>query len=144
MFAHLRVARATDRLDEIARFYRAGLGFELVGEFRDHDGFDGVILGHADAGYHFEFTLERESPARRPPDAESLLVFYLPDADAFHAATTRVEALGHAPVASHNPFWDRNGRTYEDPDGCRIVLCHGAWENRPRDRPQASPRSADT
>jgi catechol 2,3-dioxygenase-like lactoylglutathione lyase family enzyme len=31
MKAHLRVARATDHLEEILRFYRDGLGFELVG-----------------------------------------------------------------------------------------------------------------
>jgi hypothetical protein len=34
---------------------------------------------------------------------------------------------GYDPVASDNPYWDRTGRTYEDPDGYRMVLHHGAW-----------------
>jgi catechol 2,3-dioxygenase-like lactoylglutathione lyase family enzyme len=129
MQAHLRVARATDHLDDVVRFYRDGLGFELVGEFHDHEGFDGVMLGHAGAGYHLEFTVERGAVAGRAPGRENLLVFYLPDAGAFAAAVARMEAQGHAAVASHNPYWDRGGKTYEDADGYRVVLCHGGWEN---------------
>lgn len=132
MEAHLRVARATDHLDEILRFYRDGLGFEVVGEFHDHEGFDGVMLGHAGAGYHLEFTRERGAAAGRAPGPENLLVFYLPDAEAWRAAAARLEANGNAPVPSHNPYWDRSGKTYEDADGYRVVLYHGGWENRPR------------
>ena len=36
---HLRVARPTDAWDEILRFYRDGLGFEVIDSFTDHDGF---------------------------------------------------------------------------------------------------------
>ena len=43
----LRVARPTDHLSEVAEMYARGLGFELLGRFEDHDGFDGVMLGHA-------------------------------------------------------------------------------------------------
>lgn len=32
------------------------------------------------------------------------------------------------PVSSFNPYWDREGVTFEDPDGCRIVLRNAAWE----------------
>jgi len=131
MLAHLRIARATNHLDEILRFYRDGLGFEQVGAFRDHDGFDGVMLGHAGVPYHLEFTRERDAPATPAASQESLLVFYLEDAENFRAAVARLESLGHMPVRSHNPFWDRNGRTYEDADGCRVVLYQGRWENRP-------------
>ncbi len=52
MQAHLRVARATDHLDEILRFYSEGLDFTRVGEFHDREGFDGVMLGHPGTGYH--------------------------------------------------------------------------------------------
>lgn len=44
--AHLRVARPTDNLTDVAQFYRDGLGFEVLYEFKDHDGFDGIMLGH--------------------------------------------------------------------------------------------------
>jgi hypothetical protein len=47
--AHLRVARPTDDLDAVVKFYQAGLGFSILYEFKDHDGFDGVILGHKGA-----------------------------------------------------------------------------------------------
>src|ERR1041384_441627 len=41
-----RVARPTDNLPEIVRFYRDGLGLEVLTSFENHDGFDGVMLGH--------------------------------------------------------------------------------------------------
>jgi len=43
--AHLRVARPTDNWVAVVKFYRDGLGFEVLCEFKDHDGFDGVMLG---------------------------------------------------------------------------------------------------
>ena len=138
MLAHLRIARATDHLEEIVRFYCEGLGFEVIDEFRNHDGFDGVMVGHEGAGYHLEFTHERGGSAP-PNDEESLFVFYLPDARIFQDAIARLANLGHPTVTSHNPYWDRNGRTYEDPDGYRVVLCHGAWENRPRGSSRIAP-----
>jgi hypothetical protein len=45
----LRVARPSDDLDGILRFYRDGLGLTLLYEFADHDGFAGVMLGRAGA-----------------------------------------------------------------------------------------------
>jgi hypothetical protein len=35
---------------------------------------------------------------------------------------------GFAPVESFNPFWDRDGLTFEDPDGYRAVLQNAAWD----------------
>ncbi|WP_425536797.1 hypothetical protein [Ensifer adhaerens] len=34
---------------------------------------------------------------------------------------------GFLPVPSFNPFGDRNGKTFEDPDGYRTVLQNAAW-----------------
>ena len=56
---HLRVARPTDHMDDVIRFYRDGLGLEMLGAFEDHAGFDGVMLGQAGAAYHLEFTRRR-------------------------------------------------------------------------------------
>jgi len=36
-------------------------------------------------------------------------------------------AAGHAPVPSFNPYWDVDGKTFEDPDGYRVVVQHAAW-----------------
>jgi hypothetical protein len=41
---HLRVARPTDHMASVLRFYVDGLGFETVGSFTGHHGFDGVML----------------------------------------------------------------------------------------------------
>jgi YycE-like N-terminal domain len=38
---HLRVARHTERLVELVRFYRDGLGLIELGGFSDHDRYDG-------------------------------------------------------------------------------------------------------
>ncbi|WP_205626873.1 VOC family protein [Pseudoponticoccus marisrubri] len=48
----LRVARPTDDIAALLPFYRDGLGFSVLAEFRDHDGFDGVMLGAPGAPYH--------------------------------------------------------------------------------------------
>ena len=125
--AHLRVARPTDALDAVVRFYRDGLGFHVLAEFRDHDGFDGVMLGQPGAGYHLEFTHKAGHAAGKAPTRDNLLVFYLPDVTAWEAAVSRLVAAGHAPVPAFNQYWDRHGKTFEDPDGYRVVLQHAAW-----------------
>ena len=54
--AHLRVARPTDDLGAVARFYHDGLGLDVLYELEDPEGFDGVMPGREGAGYHLEFT----------------------------------------------------------------------------------------
>ena len=39
--------------------YVAGLGLTALASFADHNGFDGVILGHGAQPYHLEFTARR-------------------------------------------------------------------------------------
>jgi catechol 2,3-dioxygenase-like lactoylglutathione lyase family enzyme len=123
----LRVARPTDRLVEVVRFYQDGLGLERLDSFEDHEGFDGVMLGLPGAPYHLEFTRQHGHRAGRAPSADNLLVFYLPDAQEWRSAVDRMLATGYASVPSFNPYWDRSGRTFEDPDGYRVVLQNAAW-----------------
>ncbi len=127
MTPHLRIARATDHLDEVVRFYRDGLGLERLGSFEDHDGFDGAMLGTPGGAYHLEFTRKRGHVAGRAPTEDNLLVFYLPEPAAWAAAVKRMSDAGYAPVASFNPYWDARGKTFEDPDGYRVVLQQAAW-----------------
>jgi hypothetical protein len=89
--AHLRVARPTDNLIDIVQFYRDGLGFEVLYEFNDHDGFDGIMLGHKGAAYHLEFTHKRGHTAGRAPTEDNLLVFYIPDKAEWQQAVGRLE-----------------------------------------------------
>lgn len=125
--AHLRVARPTDRLDEVVRFYRDGLGLMELGAFTDHAGFDGVMLGQPKQGYHLEFTRQRGHQVGCATTQENLLVFYLPDTEQWQRAIERLRAAGYEPVPSHNPYWETCGRTFEDPDGYRVVLQNAAW-----------------
>ena len=41
----VRVARPTDQLDEVVRFYREGLGLPELDRFAGHVGYRGVLLG---------------------------------------------------------------------------------------------------
>jgi hypothetical protein len=127
MATTLRVARPTDHLDEVVRFYTDGVGLTQLGSFEDHEGFDGVMLGVPGAQYHLEFTRQRGRFAGRAPTEDQLLVFYLPDEADWRAAVDRMEAAGYESVPSVNPYWDRAGRTFEDPDGYRVVFQNAAW-----------------
>jgi catechol 2,3-dioxygenase-like lactoylglutathione lyase family enzyme len=124
----LRIARPSDNLDDVVRFYREGLGLSVLFRFEDHDGFDGVMLGRDGAPYHFEFTRARDHIAGRAPTQDNLLVFYLPELAEWQAAVEQMAKAGFEPVAAVNPYWDRAGLTFEDPDGYRIVLQRAAWE----------------
>jgi catechol 2,3-dioxygenase-like lactoylglutathione lyase family enzyme len=123
----VRIARPSDDLDALLAFYRDGLGLELLYRFEDHDGFDGVMLGRPGAPYHFEFTRAKGHTAGMAPTRDNLIVFYLPDDAAWRRAVARMGEAGFAPVASFNPYWDVQGRTFEDPDGYRVVLQRGSW-----------------
>jgi hypothetical protein len=124
----LRVARPTRQLAALADLYVRGLDFEVIGAFEDHDGYDGVILGHPGHPYHLEFTHRRGHTIAATPDPEQLLVLYLPDRDAWSRACTRMQAAGFRPVVACNPYWERQGRTFEDLDGYRVVLQNATWE----------------
>jgi catechol 2,3-dioxygenase-like lactoylglutathione lyase family enzyme len=124
---HLRIARATSDFRPVLRFYRDGLGLYVLGEFVDHEGFDGIMLGPKSGPYHFEFTAERGVPALRAPSRDNLLVFYLPEREDWVRAVGRMREAGFEPVRSHNPYWDEDGVTFEDADGYRVVLQNAAW-----------------
>ena len=125
--AHLRIARPVHALERTAAMYCQGLGLREIGRFEDHEGFDGIMLGAAGAGYHFEFTHCRAHPVRPQPTAEDLVVLYLPDPAEWSAACARMLDAGFREVESFNPYWQRQGRTFEDPDGYRTVLQNAGW-----------------
>lgn len=127
MNAHLRIARPTDQLEALVSMYRAGLGFEVIAAFEDHDGFDGCMLGLPDLSYHLEFTRHRGHPAGGAPSPEHLLVFYLPDEQEWQHTCQRLAAAGFRAVPSYNPYWEQRGKTFEDLEGYRVVLQNAAW-----------------
>ena len=75
----LRVARPTDNLPEVIKFYRDGLELEVLASFSGHNDFDGVILGRKGFPYHLEFTHQAGHKVGKAPTQDNLLVFYIPD-----------------------------------------------------------------
>lgn len=61
----LRVARPTDCLADVVRFYTEGLGLTRLDALSDHDGFDGVMLGTSGGLHHLEFTHHQGHDAGR-------------------------------------------------------------------------------
>jgi GNAT superfamily N-acetyltransferase/catechol 2,3-dioxygenase-like lactoylglutathione lyase family enzyme len=120
----LRVARHTERLDELVGFYRDRLGLVEVGGFRNHGGYDGVFLAIPGTGAHLELTTGagHQAPVPHP---ESMLVFYLGDEQAVRTVAAR---LGSDPVVPANPYWAEHASTFADPDGFHVVLVPDRWE----------------
>lgn len=127
--AHLRIARPTPSISALLPFYTAGLGFQTIGSFTKHAGFDGVMLGHPILPYHLEFTMQEGHDPGRAPTKDNLLVFYLPGKGEWGNAVGRMQKAGFEAVKSWNPYWDAEGKgkTFEDADGWRVVLWNGAW-----------------
>jgi len=109
------------------RMYCDGLGWNVLGEFADHDGFDGAMVGDAGAPYHFEFTVKRVDGVAPAPTTEDLVVLYLPIVQEWQRACASLAAAGFVEVASANPYWSARGKTFEDPDGYRVVLQNASW-----------------
>jgi catechol 2,3-dioxygenase-like lactoylglutathione lyase family enzyme len=123
--AALRIARPTDRLEEVVAFYRDGLGLPVLLSFRDHDGYDGVMLGLPGRACHLEFTRHRDGSAGPAPSPDDLLVLYIPDPADLARLQARLERHGHRPVVPENLWWRDKAVTFADPDGWRVVLCNG-------------------
>jgi catechol 2,3-dioxygenase-like lactoylglutathione lyase family enzyme len=124
--AQVRLGRPTNQLEEIVRFYCAGLGLDLLLEFeKDQAGYSGAILGIPQTSTHLEFVVHETgfTPIQiKPPTKDHLLVFYLANKSSYDAITTRLGEMGSQPVPADNPHWDLDGVTFEDPDGWRVVL----------------------
>lgn len=119
----LRIARPTDRLGEVERFYRVGVGLVEIDRFDDHGGYSGVMLGLPGASYHLEFTTHVDGSPGAAPSRENLLVLYFGSVADAQEVADRLVGLGHDPVAAENPYWEESGAiTFEDPDGWRVVL----------------------
>jgi catechol 2,3-dioxygenase-like lactoylglutathione lyase family enzyme len=127
---HLRIARPVSDLARTVEMYTRGLGLAQVGHFVDHNGFDGVMLGTDGADYHFEFTVCRAHPVSPTPTHEDLCVFYVPDDDRWASRCTAMLDAGFREVEPLNPYWSLKGRTFEDPDGYRVVVQCAAWTNQ--------------
>lgn len=118
----MRIARPTDQFEQVIEFYEDGLGLQRIGEFLNHDGYDGVMFGLPDTNYHLEFTRHVSGTPCPAPTKDNLLVFYLPDWNVITEIMNRLKGMGFPEVEAENPYWGEDSITIEDPDGWRIVL----------------------
>lgn len=121
--AQIRVARPTNQLAAVVRFYRDGLGLPVIGSFKNHSGYDGVMLGLPGRDYHLEFTQHASGAPCSMPSAENLLVLYVTNADQRQTLFENLASVGAEEVTPENPYWLDKSRTYADPDGWRVVIC---------------------
>jgi catechol 2,3-dioxygenase-like lactoylglutathione lyase family enzyme len=121
--AQVRIARPTDKLEEVVGFYRDGLGLPEIGRFAEHAGYDGVMLGLPGRNYHLEFTRHAHGSPGAAPSRDNLLVLYVPDAAERAQLVARLDARGAPRVEPENPYWRDKSVTFEDPDGWRVVIC---------------------
>ncbi|MHA3788842.1 VOC family protein [Flavobacterium hauense] len=116
-----RAARHTDNPDPITTFYTEILGLEILGSFKDHNGYDGVFIGQPRADWHLEFTTSAE-PAHHQPDEDDLLVFYPASAAEYTTITARFAKHNIPTAEPKNPYWKVNGTLYKDPDGFGVMI----------------------
>lgn len=117
----LRYARHTNNLDRLVDFYLNVVGLSHLGEFKNHDDYDGVFLGLPDFDWHLEFT-QSAYKAEHYPDRDDLLVFYLRSDVELQEILIRARRFGVSPVVSKNPYWNEHGVELTDPDGFGLVL----------------------
>ena len=123
----VRIARPTDRLQEVEQFYCEGVGLRKLGEFQGHRGYDGIMIGLPGFAYHLEFTQHEKGSPCPAPSRDNLLVLYLPDKARIKAMVQRLVQLGYPEVEPENPYWQEKGAvTIADPDGWRLVLMPSA------------------
>lgn len=113
------MAHPSGDLDRSGAFYRDLLGLRPTGGFADHDGYDGIFFGLPGGG-ELELTAGPATP--RPGSDEDLLVLYVPTLDDVRETATELEAAGVPTVPAANPYWNRWGRVFLDPDGYAIVI----------------------
>jgi catechol 2,3-dioxygenase-like lactoylglutathione lyase family enzyme len=121
--AQVRIARPTDRLAEVERFYSAVLGLPVIYRFENHAGYDGVMLGLPGTDYHLEFTSHVDGSPCPAPTSENLLVLYFHGDAQMYDVVERLATNGHEPVPADNRYWAGVGAlAFEDPDGWTVML----------------------
>jgi len=117
----LRIARHTNNLESIILFYTIFLKLEVLGSFKDHNGYDGVFLGIPAENWHLEFTVSAELPDHHP-DEDDLMIFYPDSIGDYELVLNRFSEGKLTEETAKNPYWNTNGVTFTDPDGYRIVI----------------------
>ena len=116
-----RFARHTNNIEKIKSFYIDILGLELIGNFENHNEYDGIFIGKPNENWHLEFTKSKEDVTFNFGD-EDILVFYPNTKLEFDQIQDKLKAHKINFIEAKNPYWNENGKMILDPDGYRIVV----------------------
>lgn len=116
-----RFARHTNNLEQIKSFYIDILGFELLGGFENHNGYDGIFIGRANENWHLEFT-KSEEIVHFDFNEDDVLVFYPNSKIEFDLIMNKIQSKNINFIKAKNPYWNENGKMILDPDGYKIVI----------------------
>lgn len=116
-----RFARHTNNLEPLKNFYCSLIGFEILGNFENHNGYDGVFIGEKNENWHLEFTKSDEVIAFNFGE-EDLLVFYPNTKEEYYQILENFKTNSIPVIKSKNPYWMENGKMYSDPDGYHVII----------------------
>ena len=116
-----RLARHTNKLEQLKDFYVNLIGLSVLGEFKNHSGYDGVFIGNENLDWHLEFTQTVE-PADHKFDDDDILVFYPETQIDYDNLLERLNSQNVKRLVSKNPYWRENGLTIQDPDEHTVVI----------------------
>lgn len=134
-YSSLRIARVTKDLVQVTQMYQKGLGFSVLGNFNNHNGYSGVMIGQKGCPYHLEFTWCENEVFCEQPSEEDLLVFYIPDSDQWASRCLQMERAGFLSIKPKNPYWGLQAKTFKDIDGRNIVIKNGQWPDSGQPHP---------
>jgi hypothetical protein len=117
----LRYARHTLDLEIIEKFYSRVVGLEKIGEFKNHDNYNGLFMGYTNSNWHLEFTTSLEKPESKF-DEDDKLVFYVSSEAELASIKKTIIRESITIEIPKNPYWLNNGIMISDPDGFRIVF----------------------
>ena len=116
-----RLARHTNNLNSIIEFYTNVLDFDILGQFENHENYDGVFLGKQGLDWHLEFTTSSDK-AEHTTDEDDALVFYPKTKTAYGVILSNIQKFKLVKLQSKNPYWNRYGIMIKDPDGFYVIV----------------------
>ena len=116
-----RYARHTADLQKIEKFYTDIVGLEKLGDFENHENYNGLFLGYKNSNWHLEFTTSAVAPQNKFDEDDSL-VFYVNAEIELTTIKKRLTKKNLSLEEPTNPYWKKNGIMVADPDGFKIIF----------------------
>ena len=118
---NFRYARHTTDLSKIEKFYTEIIGLEKLGNFENHDNYNGLFLGLTNSDWHLEFTTSDEIPTNKFDD-DDILVFYVNSEIELATIKETLKKQKIKVQIPKNPYWKQNGIMMSDPEGFKVVF----------------------